>query len=147
LLSMQKRSKEDEKPMTFGMEVADGLPQVAADSQRLNQILSNLITNSYQYTPPEGEVVVSASQVDDELQISVRDNGIGIDPENKTRVFQRFFRGNDPLVMATSGTGLGLSLSKSLVEMHHGRIWFQSTGIRGEGSVFTFTMPVYQIEG
>ena len=74
------------------------------------------------------------------------DNGIGIEPRDRSRIFQRFYRGDDPLVLATAGTGLGLAISKILVEMHHGRIWFHSNGVRGEGSVFSFSLPVTKSE-
>jgi signal transduction histidine kinase len=76
----------------------------------------------------------------------VIDTGIGIQVKDQKRIFERFYRGEDPLVLATSGTGLGLALSKTLVEMHHGRIWFNSSGTAGEGSTFSFTLPVYHAE-
>jgi signal transduction histidine kinase len=76
--------------------------------------------------------------------VDVQDNGIGIRLEDQHRVFERFYRGDDPLVLKTAGTGLGLAVSKSLVSMHNGRIWFKSNGIRGQGSTFSFTLPVYQ---
>jgi signal transduction histidine kinase len=78
------------------------------------------------------------------VQVDVKDNGIGIQPEERNRVFERFYRGEDPLVLATSGTGLGLPIVQTLVEMHKGRIWFESIGVSGEGSTFSFTLPVYK---
>jgi signal transduction histidine kinase len=80
------------------------------------------------------------------VQVDIQDNGIGIQQKDQHRIFERFYRGEDPLVLATSGNGLGLAIAKTLVEMHHGRIWFYSSGVRGEGSIFSFTLPVYQIE-
>ncbi len=79
-----------------------------------------------------------------EVQVDVSDSGIGIAPEDQERVFERFYRGEHPLVLATPGTGLGLSIVKQLVEMHNGRIWMKSKGIPGQGSTFSFTLPVNQ---
>jgi signal transduction histidine kinase len=78
--------------------------------------------------------------------VDVRDTGIGISQELAHRMFERFYRGEDPLVLATAGTGLGLAIARTLVEMHGGRIWFESSGNRGEGSVFSFTLPIYEGE-
>jgi signal transduction histidine kinase len=91
-----------------------------------------------------GKVVVSAHLVDTKIQVDVLDNGIGIKSEDQSRIFERFFRGEDPLVLATAGTGLGLAIVKNLVEMHHGQIWFTSRGEPGQGSVFSFTLPLQQ---
>jgi signal transduction histidine kinase len=81
-----------------------------------------------------------------EIQVDVKDSGVGVSIEQHERVFERFFRGEDPLVLATPGNGLGLSIVKQLVEMHHGRIWMDSTGIPGEGSIFSFTVPAEKDE-
>ena len=79
-----------------------------------------------------------------EVQVDVKDNGVGISLEDQERVFERFYRGEHPLVLATPGTGLGLSIVKQIVDMHKGRIWMKSTGVPGEGSTFSFTLPVYE---
>jgi signal transduction histidine kinase len=78
--------------------------------------------------------------------VDVKDSGIGISVEQQDRIFERFFRGEDPMVLATPGTGLGLSIVKQLVEMHHGKIWMNSNGISGQGSTFSFTIPVAEPE-
>ena len=79
-----------------------------------------------------------------EVQVDVDDNGVGIPLEDQNRVFERFYRGEHPLVLATPGTGLGLSIVKEIVEMHKGRIWMKSSGVPGDGSTFSFTLPVYE---
>lgn len=143
---IQRRSREENKPMTFLLEPQPGLPFAQGDMERVRQVLGNLVSNGYNYTPENGCVTVYIKEVGKEIQIDVRDTGVGIDDEAKKRIFERFYRGEDPLVLATAGTGLGLAIAKTLVEMHHGRIWFESSGVRGEGSTFSFTLPVYESE-
>jgi signal transduction histidine kinase len=141
-----RRSQEENKPITFRVQAPKDLPPAMGDAERVRQILGNLAGNGYNYTPADGTVVISLKQVKDEIQVDVKDNGIGIAPEVKHRIFDRFYRGEDPLVLATAGTGLGLAVSKTLVEMHHGRIWFVSNGVPGDGSTFSFTLPLVQPE-
>lgn len=144
--NLKKRSKNEEKPMTFTLNVEDDLPRVYADPERLRQIINNLVENAYHYTPTEGKVTVSIHTLKEkkEVQIDVSDTGVGISEKDQKQVFERFYRGEDPLVLATPGTGLGLPIVKQLVEMHKGRIWIESSGNPGEGSTFSFTLPVYQ---
>ena len=141
---VQRRSHEENKPMTFSLEVTPDLPLVEGDLERVRQILHNLVSNSYNYTPVDGLVCVRLMPVDEEVQVDVVDTGIGIRQADQQRIFERFFRGEDPLVLATAGTGLGLSITKNLVEMHHGRIWFTSSGEPGKGSTFSFILPIRQ---
>ena len=128
------------KGLTLTSDVAEDLPAVWGDSARLVQILTNLVGNAIYYTPPGGSVHVSARPVGDVLEISVTDTGIGIAKEDQAKIFGRFFRVDDPLVQETPGTGLGLPITASLIEMHGGKIWVESE--LGEGSVFTFTIPL-----
>lgn len=138
-----RRTKEEHKPMQVRLEAPSELPRANGDPDRVRQILDNLLENAYYYTPENGQITLRMYKDGDEVQIDVKDNGIGILPKDQSRVFERFFRGEDPLVLATSGTGLGLSIVQRLIEMHKGRIWFTSTGLPGEGSTFSFTLPVY----
>jgi signal transduction histidine kinase len=87
-------------------------------------------------------VSVRLSLLDGMAQVDVNDDGIGIVEKDQERIFERFFRGEDPLVLQKAGTGLGLAISKILIEMHGGKIWFSSAGKKGEGSTFSFTIPV-----
>ena len=143
LQEARRVAEKEGRTMTFHSEVPEDLPPVWGDPERIRQILENLVSNGYRYTPDGGEVVVRARVVDDEVQVAVSDNGIGIPPSEQEHVFDRFYRGEHPLVMASAGTGLGLSIVRHLVEMHRGRIWVESTGVPGEGSTFTFTLPLY----
>ncbi|NJN43386.1 MAG: HAMP domain-containing histidine kinase [Anaerolineae bacterium] len=99
------------------------------------------------FTPPsDGNVTIRFSQVGDFIQTQVIDNGIGILPEDHQRIFERFYRGEDPLVLATAGTGLGLPIVRYLVERHGGKLSMESQGIPGQGSIFSFTLPIYEPE-
>ncbi|HEX7432459.1 MAG TPA: ATP-binding protein [Anaerolineaceae bacterium] len=113
--------------------------------RRMEHSWGNLISNAYNYTPENGQVTVRVKPMGETIQIDVEDNGIGIPPADHGQVFERFSRGEDPLVLETAGTGLGLSIVKNLGEMHHGVIWLSSTGEPGKGSVFSFTLPLHQI--
>jgi PAS domain S-box-containing protein len=144
---IQRRSREENKAMEFVLDAQPRLPFAMGDAERIRQVLGSLVSNGYNYTPENGCVTVSIQEIGKEIQISVHDNGIGIEPEVQHRIFERFYRGEDPLVLATAGTGLGLAIAKTLVEMHKGRIWFESSGKRGEGSTFSFTLPVQENEG
>jgi signal transduction histidine kinase len=132
--------------MALTLDVPAGLPQVSGDVERVRQILTSLLDNAYHYTPANGQILVHMHPADGSVEINVEDNGIGIDQVDAERIFERFFRGEDPLVLATPGTGLGLAIVKQLVTMHKGRIWMTSKGIPGEGSTFSFTLPVYHKE-
>jgi signal transduction histidine kinase len=140
---LQRLSKE-KKLLRFELQQNPNLPLCLGDKERVRQILDNLLENAYQYTGEGGQVIVHMQQVGDEVQIDVMDNGIGISPDIQKRVFERFYRGEHPYVLATSGTGLGLAVVQHLVGMHGGRIWLESSGVPGEGSTFSFTLPVYR---
>jgi signal transduction histidine kinase len=143
--ALQRRSDSGQKSLQAKVEPTPGLPRALGDLERVRQILDNLLENSYDYTDTGGRITVRIHPAGDEIQVDVEDNGIGIPPEAQTRIFERFYRGEHPFVLATSGTGLGLSIVRHLVEMHGGRIWFKSAGIPGEGSTFSFTLPVFRI--
>ena len=141
-----RRSQEENKPIALSLDAPKKLPPVIGDSERVRQILANLIDNAYHYTPENGTITVQIHKPNgaQEVQVDVKDTGVGIALSDQTRVFDRFYRGEHPLVLATPGTGLGLSIVKELVEMHKGRIWVKSTGVPGEGTTFSFTLPVYE---
>jgi signal transduction histidine kinase len=107
------------------------------------QVLTNLVSNACRYTPVGGSVVISVHQVDAMLQTDVTDTGIGIPGDQRDRIFERFERGDHDLVRQRPGTGLGLPIAKSIVEMHGGRIWVESEV--DQGSTFSFTLPIYQV--
>ena len=129
--------------LTLRVECADDLPNVKIDSQRLEQVLVNLIHNAVKFTKPGGEIVLGADKVPaggagiGEVRFAVRDSGVGIPTEDIPRIFERFYRVDKS--RTGSGTGLGLSITKHIVEAHNGHIWAEST--EGQGSTFFFTIP------
>jgi signal transduction histidine kinase len=127
-----------EKPVTVVTQSAPALPLIRADRDKLHQILTNLIQNAIKFTPPNGEVRVEMQRTDGHVLISVADTGCGIPPDEIDKVFEKFYRGESAPVEAR-GAGLGLAITKSLVELHGGRIWVESTP--GHGSRFSLTLP------
>jgi signal transduction histidine kinase len=139
----------DDKKQTVDLQLADALPKVWADRIRIAQVLTNLVSNAHKYTPEGGHVLVGAeatsNQWDPEgakqvVHLWVKDNGIGISMEDQSKIFQKFFRSDDSKAREAPGTGLGLNITKSLVEMQGGRIWFESE--YRKGTTFHFTVPV-----
>lgn len=132
------------------LEVPPDLPEVWADPMRLAQILTNLVSNAHKYTPEGGRIrvvaEVTANQWDPQgpprvVHLAVEDTGLGIHPEEQKRIFQRFFRSEaDQSAREQPGTGLGLYITKNLVELQGGRIWFES--VYRQGTTFHFTVPV-----
>ena len=112
---------------------------VPADPYKLRQVLSHLVQNAMKFTPPHGRITLSAEPCPDGAMLfSVSDTGIGVPPHERTKIFERFYRG-EAVDVELRGAGLGLAISKSLVELHGGRIWVESEP--GEGSRFLFTIP------
>jgi PAS domain S-box-containing protein len=137
------RSLAAEKLITI--EVPSTNPQVTAwaDRDKVTQILINLIGNAVKFTPQNGKVTVALEKNgDDYVQISVDDTGPGILPEEKNKIFSKFYQLADVDKQKPKGSGLGLAISKALVEMHGGRIWVESEV--GKGSTFSFTLPARQ---
>ena len=143
-----RRQMEDRK-QSVSVNLSAGLPKVWADRTRLAQIVTNLVSNANKYTPEGGIVTVGAeespNQWDPEgaaevVHIWVQDNGIGIGPEDQNKIFRKFFRSDDSKAREAPGTGLGLNITKSLIEMMGGRIWFESEF--RQGTIFHFTVPV-----
>jgi signal transduction histidine kinase/CheY-like chemotaxis protein len=129
-----------DKGLDLDLEADDQLPSVWIDKTRVRQVLLNLLSNAAKFTEEGGITVRAQATSDGFVQIAVHDTGIGITPENQPRVFEEFQQVQDTLNRSYQGTGLGLPISKRLVEMHGGRMWLESTP--GEGSTFIFTVPI-----
>ncbi|MCC6956943.1 MAG: GAF domain-containing protein, partial [Anaerolineales bacterium] len=137
-----RRIQGSERAVSIEKEFQPNLPRVLADADRLQRVLENLLDNAYQYNLPGGKIRLRLTQAGDEIQVDIQDSGIGINPLDKEQIFERFFRGENPLVLGVAGTGLGLSIVYNIIQMHNGRIWIESSGIPGEGSTFSFTLPL-----
>lgn len=142
----ERRMRVEGRQLAFELELPDHLPLISGDPQRVRQVMENLFSNAYRYTDNGGKIITRARQRGDMLQIDVQDNGIGIPPEAASRLFERFYRGEDELVIQSAGPGLGLWITRTIVEMHGGEIWFASSGVPGEGTTFSFTLPLYRKE-
>ena len=133
------RERASRRGIALGHTIDSGLGMVRADERKVKQVLLNLLSNALKFTPEGGRVDVRAGLRDDLAEISVADTGVGIAPEDQEAVFEEF-RQVGTADKKVEGTGLGLALSRKFVELHGGRIWVRSQV--GEGSTFTFTLPV-----
>lgn len=141
------KTAADKKGINLSVEIEQGLSRITADQVKLKQILYNLLSNSIKFTPEGKEVNVSARILDSKskedqpkIAISVIDAGVGIKPEDQKRIFGAFEQVDSSLTRHFEGAGMGLALTKKLVELHGGRIWIESGG-EDKGSTFTFTIP------
>lgn len=131
---------------TFTVDFPEDYPVIRGDERRLTQVLNNLVSNAIKYSPKGGEIEVAGEVKSDYALVSVRDEGIGIPEHEEQRIFEKFARLDNALSRETEGTGLGLFLTKAIIEAHDGRIWFNSN--RGDdpasempGTTFTFCLP------
>jgi PAS domain S-box-containing protein len=121
-------------------ELDEALPIVSADPDRIVQVISNLLSNAVKYSPDGGEVLVSTAVEDGSVHVAVTDHGVGIAPENMSKVFGRYERFESNRTSKVVGTGLGLAICRQIIELHGGKIWVDSQV--GAGSTFQFTVPV-----
>jgi signal transduction histidine kinase/uncharacterized protein (UPF0335 family) len=128
-----------DKKLAFKVEVAPKLPAGHGDGRRLTQVVINLVGNAIKFTDA-GEVVIKATATDGSFHLAVRDTGPGISTADQAKLFQEFQQADNAITRKKGGTGLGLALSKRIVEMHGGKIWVESQV--GKGSTFSFTVPV-----
>ncbi|MCL4867368.1 MAG: cell wall metabolism sensor histidine kinase WalK [Anaerolineae bacterium] len=120
------------------LDLPRGLPQVLADPDRIQQVVRNLIHNALKFTPPGGQITLSATPHANEVRISVQDTGLGISPQDIPRIFERFYKSDRS--RQSGGTGLGLAIARHMIQAHGGNIWVKSK--EQQGSTFTFTLPV-----
>lgn len=129
--------KKDIRIRTY---ILEDLPSVRADKVKFKQIMYNLVSNAIKFTPENGRITINAKLTDQHIQIAVSDTGIGIKPEDMEKLFEAFRQVDGSYARRYEGTGLGLILTKRLIELHGGKIWVKS--MYGKGSTFTFTLPL-----
>ena len=132
------------KKQTLTVQVADTSVVIRGDEQRIHQVLTNLVSNAHKYTPDTGHIAISTRYEGDNVSIAIRDTGIGMTPEEQVRLFTKFYRVHNHYTAQVGGSGLGLTISRSLVEQHGGHIDVESTA--GQGSTFRITLPVSSVE-
>jgi signal transduction histidine kinase len=115
---------------------------IEGDRDKITQVLTNLIGNAVKYIRLGDHILVTLDDRKDEVSISVHDNGPGIEPKYLNKIFDRFTLGATSTLCGQPSTGLGLTISKELVELHHGQLWVNS--VVGQGSTFTFVLPKKQ---
>jgi two-component system phosphate regulon sensor histidine kinase PhoR len=132
------RLQAERSKLELRIEDPGGLPMVPVDSERMEQVLLNLIHNAIKHTPPGGKIILSAEVIGGEIIIKVKDTGEGIAEKDIPRIFERFYKTDQ--ARASGGTGLGLAIAKHIVEAHRGRIWVEST--EWQGATFFIALPL-----
>ncbi|RJQ54348.1 MAG: response regulator [Actinobacteria bacterium] len=134
------RAVLDQTGMELITQMPKNIPHAAGDRDRVGQVLTNLISNAIKYSPGGGTVSVKAKQRENQIVFSVSDSGIGISKDDQEKLFSKFFRVDSSLTREIGGTGLGLNICKTIIELLGGQIWVESQ--LGKGSTFHFTLPV-----
>jgi two-component system CheB/CheR fusion protein len=140
-ISMLVADMVSKKKIDMLLELAEDLPNIEADELKVKEIIYNLLSNAVKFTPEGGKIGMRAKKADSEIEVVVWDTGIGIAPENMAKIFEGFFRVDTPYSRVTEGTGLGLPLSKKLVELHGGKLAVESAGLN-KGTSIRFTLPI-----
>jgi PAS domain S-box-containing protein len=136
--SLQPTVQEKRLELTF--EKFNGESRIRGDHDKLEQVVTNLLHNAIKYTPPGGRITIAMQQEGTFLKTSILDTGVGISPEQQSKLFERFYRIEREPSATTNGTGLGLYIAKNLIDMHGGEI--RVTSEAGHGSEFSFTLPI-----
>lgn len=139
LRSVIAHAREHMPDLRLQADVAADLAPVSIDPRRIEQVLQNLLDNAAKYSPPNGVITISAQRSEQQIVVSVRDQGPGIPPDERERVFDRFYQAARPSTHAVTGTGLGLAICKALIEAHNGNIWIDEPP--GGGALACFSLP------
>ena len=138
------KTQVSEKNQTLTVDIPEQLPKSWCDRGRFAQIVTNLISNANKYSPQGARILVQAIRTGDMIQVKVQDNGYGMTPEDQKSLFDKFFRSGDEKVREAPGTGLGMSITKNLIELQGGTIWLESE--YRNGTTVYFTVPVVRDE-
>lgn len=145
-LSMLVADMVNKKNLEMIVKIADDIPNIEADELKVREIIYNLLSNAVKFTPDGGKITLQAGYNQTEIEVVVEDSGIGIAEENIEKIFEGFFRVDTPYSRLTEGTGLGLPLSRKLVELHGGKLEVKSKGLN-KGTVICFTLPIIAVGG
>ena len=141
----EMRPFSEERHHTLSLSLPATPCMVDIDAHHLKRVVANLFSNASKYTPNGGHINISMEEVanegKDEVLLHVKDTGYGISPEDLSRLFVHYHRVRDER-SKEKGTGLGLSIVKEIVEAHGGRVWVESAGVPGQGSTFSFALPI-----
>jgi two-component system CheB/CheR fusion protein len=140
-ISMLVADMVSKKKIEMLLEIAPDLPDIEADELKVKEIIYNLVSNAVKFTSEGGKIGMRAKKIGSEIEVVVWDTGVGIAAENMGKIFEGFFRVDTPYSRVTEGTGLGLPLSKKLVELHGGNFAVESEGL-GKGTLVRFTLPI-----
>jgi signal transduction histidine kinase len=135
----QEEAKRKNIKLEF-VKMSDYFPRVMIDPEKIKLAIQNLLDNALHYTPKGGSVTVTLIHGDKDVLCSIKDNGVGIPKSQQSRVFTKFFRAENVIRMQTEGSGLGLFITKNIIEAHNGKIWFESE--EGKGTTFYFSLPI-----
>jgi signal transduction histidine kinase len=134
------RPQVEEKRLAFEVALPEKMPEPEMDKDKIATVLVNLLGNAVKYTPANGRVMFRVNITDKNIEVSVQDTGLGIAADELEKVFEKFYRSNDPRVQEQTGTGLGLALSQEVVRLHGGKITVESE--INKGSTFMMTLPL-----
>ena len=134
----------ENKGITVHNDITPNIPAVLADSDRITQVLLNLLDNARRHTPEGGMLRVSAQVHNTFLLLAIQDSGTGINPQDLPHIFERFYRADRSRTTATGGSGLGLAIVKAIITAHHGNVWAES--LPGKGTRITFTLPLVTVQ-
>lgn len=140
----QLATQADQKRINYQIDLSDHLYTIHCNPRRLQQVVANLTSNAIKYTPENGVVAVRLFSKDSNLLFQVTDTGYGIPQKDQARIFDKFYRVKGEYMIGKEGSGLGLSITKSIIEKHSGKIWVESAP--GKGSAFTIMLPLIRVE-
>jgi two-component system CheB/CheR fusion protein len=140
-ISLLVEDMVSKKKIEMILEIAEDLPDIEADDLKVKEIIYNLLSNAVKFTPEGGRIGMRAKKDNSEIEVVVWDTGVGIASENMEKIFEGFFRVDTPYSRITEGTGLGLPLSKKMVELHGGKFSVESEGLN-RGTLVRFTLPI-----
>jgi PAS domain S-box-containing protein len=138
MYNYKDRIKEKEIKVVF--EKPDDFPQISADPEKIKLAVQNLIDNAIKYSSKKGKIIITLKNDEKNIELKVQDSGIGIPKNQQNKIFTEFFRGNNAVKENSSGSGLGLFLTRNIIEAHGGKIWFESE--ENKGTSFYFSLPI-----